>query len=235
MSYVKKKIMLKGDASGVLTIEGNENTRVSIEWLKGEMPEPVILFATPEIFSTVKDGLADIPAKAVSAAAAVEKLSARGQLMPFNWPKALSGVNMSAFIRNSHAEIKIDEPPANVPLEIPNNTQNTQEKKEETVIQTGMREEFVCPAKKQPKEIRAFTSAFPDAVWYEHEYTSTGSTRKYMTGVIYENGRAVKTAAAVPGRFSVKPPPWLEGFTMFMLNDDKMGYWVSVSSIENVK
>lgn len=237
MNYVKKKIMLKGAASGVLTIEGSETARVNIEWLRGEVNEPVILFATPDVFTAAENGIAEIPAKTVSAAAVGKKLSARGQLMPFNWQKALANININAFLKASHedaskAEQSTENPPETAEKERALSNAESQPNAAETTEDT---EAASCPVKKQPKEVTAFSSAFPDSVWYEHEYVSTGSTRKYLTGVIYENGRAVKTAAAVPGQFSVKPPPWLEGFSMYILNDDRSGYWVSVSQISNDK
>ena len=206
MRYIKKKIMLKGRSFGILNIEGADTAAVNIEWIKNAADGEVFLFSSCDKFCEVRNGVANIPAESVCAASVGTDLSIRGQLVPFDWNKAEEAVNMFRFIKNVEKQNRSDKV-INV-------------EPEQTVCEKDVNEDIyddICPMKKQPAQKEIFCELFPDSVWYEHEYLSSGKKRRYLTGIIYENGKASKTAAAVPGNYSLRPPPWLEGQSQMRL------------------
>ena len=225
MDSVKKRIMLKGDAVGIMTIWGGRTLSYEIEWLKGSAGGTVFFFVSPDIYCASENGRAELPAKNISAVAVGEDLGVRGQLLPFSWEKAKEKLNIDAYMKREaeHGD-KTGMPPSG--------SDEKTERKE--AAETGSAKEtvsFVCPVNRQGREVTMFRSAFPDSVWFEHEYISTGKPRRYFSGMIYREDRAVSTAVAVPGTFSSKPPPWLKDFSMCLMGEDRMTYWLSVEDI----
>ncbi len=238
MEHAVRKIVLKGRASGVLFIEGGSSAAVRIEWLKGSERGPVLLFSAPDAFCVMESTKADIPAKSVIAAAVGEDMAVRGQLAPFDWKKASACVAMKRYIadiKENPPELVDDTMRESEENVVAENEQPGDEIRDETTEVSEKQVSEGCPLRQTPVETSAFSNAFPGSVWYEHEYASTGRKRRYLTGMIYKNGKAVRSAVAVPGKPGSAPPPWLKDFTSFAVDDDLTGYWIMFSPVSDTK
>ncbi len=257
MSYIKKRLILKGRHPGILTVSGDETSYVSFDDARDT--DGLMLFSSPSVYFTVKNGFANMPARDVVAASLPELLS-KGQLSPFDWNKAAERIRLDSYMKSSGAlpsaqtAAKSTEPVRPINADIGQNIESKenedcssgpasphvdqQEHIADTVSHVLPRSEaseqndcapgrFICPAAASPRTVKAFSDIFPESDWLLFEYRSTGRIRHYLTGVIY--GEVTRLAAAVPGEPDNRPG-WLAGFDRYLRDDDGTGYWVMITA-----
>ncbi len=89
MEYLKKTVVLKGDADALFTMQRSVGTKYSLSW-RGEPKKGDIYVFDDEGYHKLSSpsGMLPTDISAVAAIAVGEDLSCRGQLKPFNWQKA---------------------------------------------------------------------------------------------------------------------------------------------------
>ena len=218
------------------------------------------MFRAADSYVQSHGNTADIPVDVV-VAAATESLTTRGQAAPFNWQMAAANIRLARFVKSKQSdastvtatakqapqqpvESKTQTPPQMpAPNPAPSTQKQTSPSEEKASADLSSAPQFPghsakspccsCNVRAVPQEVAPFPDAFPHSTWYKHVYPGINGAWHYLTGLLYENGVPAATAVAVPGKYGLKPPPWLSGFSLFLTADGTtQGYWICVTPMK---
>jgi hypothetical protein len=113
-------------------------------------------------------------------------------------------------------------------------TEFLQKKSEQTIEEERQDTERTQKAPERKSCIQAeeqvvspFSHVFGESVWHRVEYPYLKGHKFYLIGEIFNKGDLSATVLAVPGEYALNPPPWLQGFNLYLNSDDGIeGYWV---------
>jgi len=111
------------------------------------------------------------------------------------------------------------------PLEESGEYEPTQESQSETP--TPVQQEEPCPTGIRQSPVDPFPGVFPGSEWVKISYPGPAGWWHYIFGRARVEGYDADVVG-VPGDYSMAPPPWLDGFSMYVRcsSGDARGYWL---------
>ena len=210
--YQKQILLLKGDATSILTIETRDQLHYTLTGATLPTDAKLILLSRTENsgFLPVPQGTCrKLSANICAAAIAAEgRLIRTGSLEVFDW----SNVQL---LLQKPAEVK--NPPAF------------------TVTAASDQAECPCIVSRQ-SAADPFPALLPDVQWQRIEYPAFIGSSHYLIGQILRDRKYLTQALAIPGEYSANPPPWLTGFDRFVRSHtDRQGYWLFIKDTASVQ
>lgn len=249
MDYLKKTVILKGDAEGTFTMQRSVGTKYSLTWHSAPKNGDILVFDENSFYRLSSlSGVLPCDISSICAVAVGNDLSVRGQLKPFNWFKARS--TLASASRKAHKQTIIkpvspsndavlSNPPSSQDIppqqavndEEPNLSSYSDEKDSPPVLQKYFpNENSGCPVCETAEIKNPFPKQYPHAKWTLHEYPSAKGRWHYLTGELYTSeGKPSATALALPGSSGSKPAG--SGFNNYCLSTDGRGYWIRTTRI----
>ena len=175
-----KKFLLKGRYEGLIILNGENRTYYKIDWFKEEINDNVYFIAKNYTLAKAIENYVDMPIHEIAAVIIGDDFKSRAQIDNLDWfiaEKALKNYlnekcKKELFGLNNIITSSIGDEPKSI-------------------------DDYICLHVNTKYECSCLKLLYPDSVWCEHEFKSSGKIRKYFTGIIYDESDSIRSVVAV--------------------------------------